>query len=160
MVLVLPEGQGKAVPVSVGLPIPTGRSLWTCPWGAAAMRFADGVSLDLDRSTVAAISETSGVRQVTLKRGVVFVTQRSAAHQQKMVVTTGNGSVTVADAQVAVAVGARGTIIEVAEGQVRFTRKPNDPGVLVSAGQYAIVGAGVEPRALDGRLAWGIEPTK
>ena len=51
-----------------------------------------------------------------------------------MVVTTGNGSVTVADAQVAVAVGASGTIIEVAQGQVRFTRKPGEPGVLVSAG--------------------------
>jgi ferric-dicitrate binding protein FerR (iron transport regulator) len=77
-----------------------------------------------------------------------------------MVVTTENGSVTVVDGQVAVSVGAGGTIIEVAQGQVRFTRKPDDPGIAVSAGQYAIVGAGAEPRALEGRLAWHLEPAK
>ncbi len=159
-VLVLPVGKGEAVPVSVGVPSPTGRSLWTCPWGAAAMRFADGVSLDLDRSTVAAISETDGVRQVALKRGVAFVTQLGAAPGRKLVVTTDYGSVTVADAQVAVAVSPRGTIIEVAQGKARFRRKPDDPGIVVSAGQYVIVGAGIEPRALDGRLAWHLEPTK
>ena len=102
-VLVLPEGKGKAVPVSVGIPVPTGRSLWTCPWGAAAMRFADGVLVDLERNTVASISETGSVRQVTLKKGVAFVTQLGPAHEHKMVVTTVDGSVTVADAQVAVA---------------------------------------------------------
>jgi ferric-dicitrate binding protein FerR (iron transport regulator) len=160
LVQVLPEGRGKAVPVSVGFTVPAGRSLWTCPWGAAAMRFADGASVDLDRSTVAAISETNGVRQVALKRGVAFVTQLGAAGNHKIVVTTENGSVTVADAQVAVAVSKRGTIIEVAEGRARFVRKPDDPGIAVSAGQYAVVGAGAEPRALDGRLAWHVEPDK
>jgi ferric-dicitrate binding protein FerR (iron transport regulator) len=159
-VLVLPEGEGKALPVSVGIPVPTGRSLWTCPWGAAAMRFADGVLVDLERNTVAAISETGSVRQVTLKKGVAFVTQLGPAHEHKMVVTTADGSVTVADAQVAVAVSPRGTIIEVAQGKVHFTRKAEDRGVMVAAGQYVIVGPGNEPRALDGRLAWSLEPIK
>ena len=33
LVLALPAGDGKSIPVSAGEPIPTGRSLWTCPWG-------------------------------------------------------------------------------------------------------------------------------
>ena len=55
-----------------------GRSLWTCPWGAAAMRLADGAAMQLDRNTIVALSEVQGKRQLAIKRGVFFLTRQGA----------------------------------------------------------------------------------
>ena len=58
LVLATLKGEAKAIPVVAEYPIPMGGSLWTCPWGGAAMRFADGASMDLERSTEVVISES------------------------------------------------------------------------------------------------------
>ena len=57
------KGQAEAVTVAAESPIPMGGSLLTCPWGGADMRFADGASMDLERSTEVAISQSETVRR-------------------------------------------------------------------------------------------------
>jgi ferric-dicitrate binding protein FerR (iron transport regulator) len=160
LVLALPEGEGQAIPISAGGPVPLGRSLWTCPWGAAAMRLADGAAMQLDRNTIVALSEVQGKRQLAIKRGVFFLTRQNVDHGAGITVTTGQASVEVVDAQVAVAVDKRRTLVEVAEGQVHVAPRPDGPSVVVSAGHYLIVGADASPRVHAGRLAWRLEPAK
>ena len=160
LVLALPEGDGQSIPLIAGGPVPMGRSLWTCPWGAAAMRLADGAAMQLDRNTIVALSEVQGKRQLAIKRGVFFLTRQGADHGEGITVTTSQASVDVVDSQVAVAVDERRTLVEVAEGQVQVTPKPDGPSVLVPAGHYLIVGANAAPRVHEGRLAWRLEPAK
>jgi ferric-dicitrate binding protein FerR (iron transport regulator) len=158
LVLALPQGAGRAVPVSVESPIPAGRSLWTCPWGAASMRFADGASIDLDRSTEAAISETKELRKAAVKKGIVYVSNVDIRHAQPVVVTTPHVSVSVLDAQAAVAVSGERTMVEVAQGQVQVVRATDGRTILVREGHYVIVDRLVEPQVEKGRLAWRLEP--
>jgi ferric-dicitrate binding protein FerR (iron transport regulator) len=160
LVLSLPEGKGEALPVSVGGKIPAGRSLWTCPWGGAAMRLADGSSMQLDRSTVVTFSESPGKRRMTIKRGVFFLTRQDALTEAGIEVVTAHASIDVVDAQVAVAVDDHRTLVEVAEGQVQVAPKPDGASVVVPAGHYLIVGPSKKPRVVAGRLAWRLEPMK
>ncbi len=76
LVLALPEGDGKEVQLTAGSPVPAGRTLWTCPWGASSVRYADGTSVTLDRSTTAVFSEAADTERVSLKDGILFVTRR------------------------------------------------------------------------------------
>ena len=78
LVVALPIGPGQPEKVPVESPIPVGRSLWTCPWGAAAVRFGDKTSIELDRSTEARISETEAGQDVELKQGILYATRRRA----------------------------------------------------------------------------------
>ena len=160
LVLALPEGEGQSTPISVGGPIPLGRSLWTCPWGGAAMRLADGAAMQLDRNTIVALSDGPGKRRLAVKRGVFFLTRQNADRGDGITVTTSQASVEVVDAQVAVAVDERRTLVEVAEGQVEVAPRPDGPSVPVSAGHYLIVGADAAPRVRAGRLAWRLEPAQ
>jgi ferric-dicitrate binding protein FerR (iron transport regulator) len=160
LVLALPQGTGRAVPVSVESPIPAGRSLWTCPWGAASMRFADGASIDLDRSTEAAISETKELRKAAVKKGIVYVSNLDISHAQPVVVTTPHVSVSVLDAQAAVAVSGERTMVEVAQGQVQVVRATDGRTISVREGHYVIVDRVVEPQVEKGRLAWRLEPLR
>ena len=160
LVLALPEGDGKSIPVSIGGPIPAGRSLWTCPWGAAAIRLADGSSMQLDRNTTVAVSGADGKRRMAIKRGILFLTRQGATREEGIVVTSDHAAVEVIDAQVAVAVDDGRTLVEVAEGQVQVMPQPDGPSVVVPAGHYLIIGAATPPRVLAGRLAWRLEPAK
>jgi ferric-dicitrate binding protein FerR (iron transport regulator) len=160
LVLALPEGEGKAIPVSVGGPVPAGRSLWTCPWGGAAMRLADGSSMQLDRNTVVAFSESDGKRAFRIKQGIFFLTRQNAPQEAGIEVLTDQALIDVMDAQVAVAVSEQRTLIEVAEGQVEVAPRPDGPTVPVPAGHYLVVGASEQPRAVVGRLVWRLEPAK
>jgi ferric-dicitrate binding protein FerR (iron transport regulator) len=160
LVLALPEGKGRAVPLSVESPIPAGKSLWTCPWGAASIRFADGSSIDLDRSTQAAISEAKEQRKAALKKGIVYVRNLHVLQGRPIVVATSRASVNVMDAQAVVAVSGERTMIEVAEGQVQVTRATDGRTVQVGEGRYLIVDRDLEPQVEKGRLAWRLEPAK
>ena len=82
-----PDGKGQVAQVAPGASIPLGRSLWTCPWGAAGMQLSDGLSMQLDRSTVVAFSQAGGIRQAAVKKGVFFVTNEDS-HEHPFLVTT------------------------------------------------------------------------
>jgi ferric-dicitrate binding protein FerR (iron transport regulator) len=160
LVLALPEGKGDAAPLSVGSAIPVGRSLWTCPWGAAAIRLANGVSLQLDRNTVVSLSEAKDVLTAAVKHGILFVAKQDAAKKGSVTVSTAHTLVKVVDAQVAVAVDAGRTIVEVAEGRAQVTRTPDNQSVTVPANHYVIVGPDAKLEVVKGRLVWQLGPTK
>jgi len=155
-----PNSWDEAIPVSVGGEIPNGKRLWTCPWGGAAIRLADGSSMQLDRSTVVSFAESHGKRQLTITQGVFFLTRQDAAKDHGISVLTRQASIDVAGAQVAVAVDKRRTLIEVAEGEVEVAPVPEGPSVTVPAGHYLIVGASAEPKVVEGRLVWRLEPAR
>ena len=158
LVLAFPKSGEKGVSVSAGSPIPMETPLWTCPWGGAAMRFADGTWMNLDRSTEVQISQADAVRKAAVKRGILFVTTHQAAGEGKVVVTTANAAVTRVDGQAAVAVDGDRTIVEVAMGHARVSDRPGGPAVPVHANQYAIVGAGGKPQVAQGGLTWRLAP--
>lgn len=158
LVLATLKGQAKAIPVAAESPIPMGGSLWTCPWGGAAMRFADGASMDLERNTEVAISQSQAVRHAAIKRGIVVVNNDDGSPQGAIVIATDHATVKVAKAQVAVAVKGDSTIIEVAQGRVQVTRTSDGRTLSVGADHYVVVGPADEPRVLDGRLDWRLEP--
>jgi ferric-dicitrate binding protein FerR (iron transport regulator) len=155
-----PNDWEEAVPISVGGEIPNGKRLWTCPWGGAAIRLADGSSMQLDRSTVVSFTESQGKRRLKISQGVFFLTRQDASNDHGISVLTDQASIDVVDAQVAVAVDKWRTLIEVAEGEVEVAPVPEGPGVMVPAGHYLIVGASAEPKAVEGRLVWRLEPAK
>jgi len=157
-VLAFPQAGAKGVPVSAGAAIPMEGRLWTCPWGSAAMQFADGTWMNLDRSTEVQISQANSVRKAAVKKGILFVTAHHAAGEGKIVVTTANAAVTLVDAQAAVAVDGQRTIVEVATGHVRVGDKPDGPAVPVGANQYAIVAGGGKPQVATGGLTWRLAP--
>ncbi|MGA2068347.1 MAG: FecR domain-containing protein [Thermoguttaceae bacterium] len=160
LVLAFPKAGEKGVSVSAGSAIPMGTPLWTCPWGSAAMRFADGTWMNLDRSTEVQISQADAVRKAAVKRGILFVTTHQAAGQGKVVVTTANAAVTLVDGQAAVAVDGDRTIVEVAMGHAGVSDRPDGPAVPVDANQYAIVGAGGKPQVAKGGLTWRLAPAQ
>lgn len=153
LVGMLPEGEKQFERVFAGAPVPAGRSLWTCPWGAAGMRCPDGVSLQLDRNTVVVFSEKDGVRHAALKSGIFYITNR-ACDGGRFVITTAHAATNVTDAQVAVAADADRTIVEVAVGKVDVTRRSDGRTISVPNKHYAIVTDTDEPRIIAGPFAW------
>ncbi|MGD0896707.1 MAG: FecR domain-containing protein [Thermoguttaceae bacterium] len=160
LVLASLKGQAKAIPVTAESPIPMGGSLWTCPWGGAAMRFADGASMDLERSTEVAISQSETGRHATIKQGILLVNNRNGSPDRAIVIATAHATVKVVNAQVVVASEGDRTLVEVAEGRVEVTRTSDGRTLAVGANNYAVVSPAAEPKVLNGRLAWRLEPVR
>ena len=158
LVLATLKGEAKAIPVVAEYPIPMGGSLWTCPWGGAAMRFADGASMDLERSTEVVISESGTIRHAAIKKGILMADNVDGSPEGTIVIATSQATVKVIKAQVAVAAEGNRTIVEVAQGQVQVARTSDGRMLTVRANHYVIVSPAVEPKLLDGRLAWRLEP--
>ncbi len=159
LVLALDRGASSETPVLAGSPVPVGRSLWTCPWGAAALRLADGVTVDLERNSEAELSPSrvEGEHEIALAKGILFVTRLDSPSPGHVIVRTSNGAVVVNQAQVAVAVDKGQTTVEVADGQADV--RTSDGRVLrVAAGYYIIIGGGREPQLVKGRLSWKLSP--
>jgi len=156
------EDFAQGVLIRAGTVIPADRKVWTCPWGGAGARLADGTVVSLDRSTVAAFTEANDTRQIDLRKGIVSVTRRPAAPAcGRMVLKASAGVVTFDQAQVTLAVLGGQTIVEVAMGTAEFRRASDGKTVQLSAGQYAVIGAEREFAAVTGSLQWRIEaPTK
>ena len=160
LVLATPKGQAKAIPVAAEFPIPMGGSLWTCPWGGATMRFADGASMDLERSTEVVISQSETTRHAAIKKGILIVSNVDGSPEGAIVIATAEATVKVIKAQVAVAAEGNRTIVEVAQGQVQVTRTSDGRTLAVDANHYTVVSPAAEPKLLDGRLAWRLEPAR
>lgn len=153
-VLLLPRAPGeKATPVAAGDVIAAERRIWTCPWGAAALRLTDGTRLQIDRGSEATLA--CGRRpQVELIRGTAFVTREHAA-DRGVVLTTAQASIEVGNGLAAVVVDHDRTIVEVAEGETRLTAAGGE-ATQITAGQVAVLkqggDGGIEVR--KGRLEW------
>ena len=158
LVLATPKGQTKAIEVAAEYPIPMGGSLWTCPWGGATMRFADGASMDLERSTEVVISQSEAVRHAAIKKGILLVNNVDGSPEDAIVIATADATVKVVKAQVAVAAEGNRTIVEVAQGHVQVTRTADGRTLTVNANHYTVISPAAEPKLLDGRLAWRLEP--
>lgn len=153
-VLLLSRVPGEpATPVEAGDAIATERRIWTCPWGAVALRLADGSRLQLDRDSEAMLA--CGLRpRVELIKGTAFVTRGDAA-AGTAVLKTAQASIEVGHGLAAVVVDDDRTIVEVAEGET-FLTTAEGKTTRVAEGQVAVLekgGAGdVEVRM--GRLQW------
>lgn len=161
LVLLLPEaqGQGRAVRVSAGSVVPEGRALWTCPWGRAGTRYADGTTVSLERSTVAAFSEFEAGKVIRLQSGILAINRYGGRAQRgPMTIETPNGSVRFQNALVAVAISDGRTFVEVGEGMARVTRAADGKAVQAPAGHYVVVSDADRFRVVKGRLHWKLEP--
>lgn len=152
-VLLLPETEGtRPTPVAAGDTIAAERRIWTCPWGAVAMRLADGTRVQLDRASTATLA---GGRQsqVELIRGTIFVTRdRRAAG--RTVLKTSQAAIAVGHGLTAVVVDGDRTVVEVADGEAEVSAAGGTT-TRIAAGQVAVLekdGGGVQVRR--GRLQW------
>lgn len=161
LVLLLPEAQGQGQPVrlNAGSVVPEGRALWTCPWGRAGTRYADGTTVSLERSTVAAFSESDSGKVIQLQSGILAINRYGGRAQRgPMTIETPNGSVRVRNAMVAVAISDGRTFVEVGEGMARVTRAGDGEAVQAPAGHYVVVSDADTFRVVKGRLRWKLEP--
>jgi ferric-dicitrate binding protein FerR (iron transport regulator) len=124
------------------------------------MRFADGASMDLERSTDVAISQSETIRHATIKTGILKVKNQAGSPEGAIVIATAHATVKVLDAQAVVAVEGDCTIVEVAMGHVQVTRTSDGRMLDVGANHYVIVRPTAEAKVLDGRLAWRLEPVR
>ena len=158
LVLALPDGDRKEVRLTAGTPVPAGRTLWTCPWGASSVRYADGTSVTLDRSTTAVFSEAKNGKKVSLKDGILFVTRKSSkVPRERLFVDAPQALVAIDQGEVALVANGDQTIVEVAVGTVQLQRATDSKIITLSAGQYALVRAGGDLSAVHGHLQWRLE---
>lgn len=153
-VLLLARAAGEeATPLAAGDAIVAERRIWTCPWGAVALRLADGTRLQIDRDSEAAVA--CGRRpQVDLIRGTAFVTRDRGA-VGSAVLKTAQASIEVGQGLAAVVVDGDRTVVEVAEGETSLIAA-GGATTRIAAGQVAILekdgDGGVQVRR--GRLGW------
>lgn len=154
LVLLLPQEQGSpAVSISAGTEVPEGRSIWTCPWGAAGTRYADGTSVSLSRSTTAAFKEADGTRRIRLHSGILSVERYPKdGDAAPVVIETGRAAVTLESGLVTVVAEEGRTIVEVGERQADVTRIGDGVTATVVAGRYLIVEGGGPLVPVRGRL--------
>jgi ferric-dicitrate binding protein FerR (iron transport regulator) len=153
LVLLLPETEGThPTPVAAGDRIAAKRRIWTCPWGAVALRLADGTRLQFDRASTATLADGRQT-QVELIRGTVFVT-RDRGIAGSAVLKTSQAAIAVGHGLAAVVVDGDRTVIEVSEGEAQVSAAGGTT-TQIAAGQVAVLekdGGGVQVRR--GRLQW------
>jgi ferric-dicitrate binding protein FerR (iron transport regulator) len=156
------DDQGKPLGrlVSGSVP-PLGQRLWTCPWGAADLRFSDGLSVAMDRSTVATLEEEQGAHVVRLESGLLYVTRwPPQSDSPTTVVQTPHARIRLTNAQIAVDVRNNRTIVEAAEGIATVAPlTPSDgESVTVKAQHYVVIEPGQDAVVTPGRLTWSLHP--
>ena len=158
-VLLLAETkQEQATSVSSGDVIASGRRIWTCPWGAVALRLADGSRIQFDRGSEARLQCTPRPH-IDLAQGIVFVT-RNADEAGSTTITSQHASVTIDSGLAAVITDEERTVIEVAAGEAWLSDHPDGARTKISAGQVAVVkqnqAGGISVH--QGRLSWELPP--
>jgi hypothetical protein len=158
LVMALPDGDRKEVRLTAGSAVPAGRTLWTCPWGSSSVRYADGTSVTLDRSTMAVFSEAADSKRVSLKDGILFVTRRpSPGVREQIFVDAPQASIAIDQGEVALVANGDQTIVEVAVGKAQVKGATDNKTITLSAGEYALVRPGKGLLAVHGRLQWKLE---
>lgn len=153
-VLLLARIPGEhATPVEAGDVIVSEQRIWTCPWGAVALRLADGTRLQIDRGSEATLA-CGGRPQVDLITGTAFVTRERRTAGTAML-KTAQCSIEVGHGLAAVVVDGDRTVIEVAEGETLLTAAGGRTTRL-AAGQVAVLkqDEGGDIQVRKGRLEW------
>jgi ferric-dicitrate binding protein FerR (iron transport regulator) len=134
--------------------VATGRRIWTCPWGAVALRLGDGSRIQFDRGSEARLLSTSRP-DVELTEGIVFVTRQTGL-TGSATITSRHASVALEHGLAAVTADDDRTVIEVAEGEAWLHDRRRGEQTRITAGQVAVVEPAPEGgiRILPGRLRW------
>jgi ferric-dicitrate binding protein FerR (iron transport regulator) len=124
-----------------------GQSLETAgPAGRAVLSFRDKTRVDLGADTLVGRVREDGGKRIRLERGSVWADVDKQAPERPMIFETPFGDVKVLGTSLRIAVDLdRGgsTYVEVLEGKVELTRKPDGAAVLVTSGHSAVAAAGV-----------------
>jgi len=145
--------------VFAGTGVAEGQGLWTCPWGGADVRYADGTSVSLDRSTTARFAEVDKGKRVMVKSGVVSLMRWPAKpRSESFSVETPLGSVALENGQVVVVVSKDRLLVEVGMGQAEVRTGPEARPVTVTDHHYAVVQSDGQVEVATGRLAPRLEP--
>ena len=159
--MALPQNGGvEGQTLLTGATAPMDRRLWTCPWGAAELRYDSGASISIERNTTVKFNETDELRQLTLERGIVHVTNLSDEDKRTTEIKCALATVRMVNAQVAVQVNPQWTAIETAVKQVDVLVE--EDGVTrtftVGRGYYLIIKPGEKAKVVKGMLKLGLEP--
>jgi ferric-dicitrate binding protein FerR (iron transport regulator) len=155
-----PDGKPRGVQLYAGDRVPPGCKLWTCPWGGATVRFPDGATVSLDRSTTARVVQDGDVRRVEVQQGIVCAKTDVPLSQSALLVKTPHATAAVQGAQVTFVVGKDETSVEVATGAVEVTRTTDQEKVKVERNHTAVVKPGLTLKSSDGRFQWHLAPAQ
>jgi ferric-dicitrate binding protein FerR (iron transport regulator) len=159
LVLLLPEDKEPGVQVFSGRSVGEGQGLWTCPWGGADVRYADGTSIALDRSTTALFAQVEKTKRVTLKSGTLSLMRwPEKSGRDAFTIETPWASVAMTNGQVVVAVMKDRLLLEVAMGEVEVRPGADGRTIKVPYGHYAVVKPRGQIDVTAGRLRWQLEP--
>jgi hypothetical protein len=158
--MALPQiGGTEGQTLLTGTTAPLDQRLWTCPWGAAEFRYDSGASISIERNTTVTFNELDDLRQLTLERGIVHVTDLSD-DKRTTEIKCALATVRLVSAQVAVQVDERRTAVETAINQVEVL--VDEEGVIrtftVERGYYLIIKPGEKAMVIEGMLKLGLEP--
>ena len=143
--LVTPDGRE---PAQVGKALRPGTGIETGEKEGTVVSFPDGTKIALAAGTrLREITDGEAGKRVFVAAGKVAAEVARQAAKQPMVFHTPHGEARVVGTQLTLEVSADSTRLDVTEGRVRLTRRPDGNSVLVRAGYYAIAGAGVRPSA-------------
>lgn len=155
---VLLERSGKKSPVASGTDLRAGDILHAPMKGSAIVVYEDGTRLEagpdaglqlMDRpaqgtgtSALAAAPADAG-KLLFLRKGVLVVAAAKQPEDRPMVVTTPHAEARVLGTLFTLTVGPSSTRLDVQEGRVRLTRRPDGAAVEVGAGRSATAAVGV-----------------
>ncbi len=143
-------------PAQPGRPIAAGQSLVTRA-GFAIVRYPDGTTLQVGRdTTIARLDEERGKR-IHLARGLLTAQVTRQPAGLPLIATTANAEARVLGTTLALSTDGKVTRLEVTEGRVRVTRRPDGAAADVNANEYSLVAAGlaIAPRPLpEGRIVF------
>ena len=147
-------------PLRAGDPVPPGRPLWTCPWGGATVRFPDGATVSLDRSTTALITLDADAHRVDVRQGIVCAKTDLPRTDLPLLVRTPHATAAVLGSQTTFVVGKDETSVEVATGAVEVTRTADQEKVNIERNHTAVVKPGLTLKSSDGRFQWNLAPAQ
>jgi ferric-dicitrate binding protein FerR (iron transport regulator) len=150
----------KGRQLRAGDPVPPGRPLWTCPWGGATVRFPDGATVSLDRSTTALVTQDADAHRVEVRQGIVCAKTDLPRTDLPLLVTTPHASASVLGSQITFVVGKDETSVEVATGAVEVTRTADQEKLKVERNHTAVVKPGLTLKSSDGRFQWNLAPAQ
>jgi len=153
-----PDGKPQGVQLYAGDRVPPGCKLWTCPWGGATVRFPDGATVSLDRSTTARVVQDGDVRRVEVGQGIVCAKTDVPPSASPLLVKTPHATAAVQGAQITFIVSQDETSVEVATGTVEVTRTADQEKVKVERNHTAVVKPGLTLKSSDGRFQWNLAP--
>jgi hypothetical protein len=122
-----------------------GQGLRTAAASLATLRFPDGTRIEAGGETLVREIRLEGGRRIYLEQGSLTAEVVRQAPGMSTVFVTPHGEATILGTTLRLAVDAKKTRLEVAEGRVRLRRLPDGKPVEVAAGQYAVAAPGANP---------------